>query len=405
MDMTPHFPIYMDYGATTPVDQRVVDAMVPWLREHFGNPASRSHAWGWEAEAAVEKAREEVAALVNADPREIVWTSGATESINLALKGAANFYKSRGKHVITLKTEHKAVLDSVRELERQGFDATYLDVQEDGLVDLQRLASGQLHQVQDAFFKSMVSLARLQEYVNKVKDPEIGALLSVQKEFGPRIPGLVEAIQAEAVETEDECDVLLTTAHRCKGLEWHQVLLCDDFEDFEVDGGEPRVLDTQDLQEELNLLYVAATRASHALEINSSITGALKALGTTDFGLPEDTPESIWVDALIDGVDIPEQECELRAETAPASVAQTAHVAPVATASEPAKPVPVPAPAAAPIRILAVTDVNPFEAKAARAAVTNTAKDVRVEPVAGAVIAAAERQVKPWLDRTRFRRT
>ena len=139
MDMTPHFPIYMDYGATTPVDQRVVDAMVPWLREHFGNPASRSHAWGWEAEAAVEKAREEVAALVNADPREIVWTSGATESINLALKGAANFYKSRGKHVITLKTEHKAVLDSVRELERQGFDATYLDVQEDGLLDLERL--------------------------------------------------------------------------------------------------------------------------------------------------------------------------------------------------------------------------------------------------------------------------
>ncbi|MEO7151567.1 MAG: IscS subfamily cysteine desulfurase [Burkholderiaceae bacterium] len=139
MDMTPHFPIYMDYGATTPVDQRVVDAMIPWLREHFGNPASRSHAWGWEAEAAVEKAREQVAALVGADPREIVWTSGATESINLALKGAAQFYKSRGKHVITLKTEHKAVLDTVRELERQGFDATYLDVQEDGLLDLAKL--------------------------------------------------------------------------------------------------------------------------------------------------------------------------------------------------------------------------------------------------------------------------
>ena len=139
MDMTPHFPIYMDYGATTPVDQRVVDAMVPWLREHFGNPASRSHAWGWEAEAAVEKAREQVAALVGADSREIVWTSGATESINLAIKGAAQFYKSRGKHLITLKTEHKAVLDTVRELERQGFDATYLDVQEDGLVDLGKL--------------------------------------------------------------------------------------------------------------------------------------------------------------------------------------------------------------------------------------------------------------------------
>ena len=134
--MTPHFPIYLDYGATTPVDQRVVDAMIPWLREHFGNPASRSHAWGWEAEAAVEKAREEVAALINADPREIVWTSGATESDNLALKGAAQFYKTRGKHLVTVKTEHKAVLDTMRELERQGFEVTYLDVQEDGLLDL-----------------------------------------------------------------------------------------------------------------------------------------------------------------------------------------------------------------------------------------------------------------------------
>ena len=138
MDTTPHFPVYMDYGATTPVDQRVVDAMIPWLREHFGNAASRSHAWGWEAEAAVEKAREEVAALIGADPREIIWTSGATESDNLALKGAAQFYKTRGKHIVTVKTEHKAVLDPVRELERQGFEATYLDVQEDGLLDLDR---------------------------------------------------------------------------------------------------------------------------------------------------------------------------------------------------------------------------------------------------------------------------
>ena len=137
--MTPHFPIYMDYGATTPVDQRVVDAMIPWLREHFGNPASRSHAWGWEAEAAVEKARGEVAALINADPREIIWTSGATESDNLALKGAAQFYKTRGKHLITVKTEHKAVLDTMRELERQGFEVTYLDVEEDGLLDLDKL--------------------------------------------------------------------------------------------------------------------------------------------------------------------------------------------------------------------------------------------------------------------------
>jgi len=138
MDMTPHFPIYMDYGATTPVDQRVVDAMIPWLREHFGNPASRSHAWGWEAEAAVEKAREQVAQLIHADPREIVWTSGATESNNLALKGAAHFYKTRGKHLITVRTEHKAVLDTMRELERQGFEVTYLEVQEDGLLDLDK---------------------------------------------------------------------------------------------------------------------------------------------------------------------------------------------------------------------------------------------------------------------------
>ena len=136
--MTPHYPIYLDYGATTPVDPRVVDAMIPWLREHFGNPASRSHAWGWEAEAIVEKSRAQVAALINADPREIVWTSGATESINLAIKGAAQFYKSRGKHIITVKTEHKAVLDTVRELERQGFEATYLDVQDNGLLDLDK---------------------------------------------------------------------------------------------------------------------------------------------------------------------------------------------------------------------------------------------------------------------------
>ncbi|MDR6215516.1 IscS subfamily cysteine desulfurase [Paracidovorax wautersii] len=139
MDMTPHFPIYLDYGATTPVDPRVVDAMIPWLREHFGNPASRSHAWGWEAEEAVEKARGDVAALIGADPREIVWTSGATESNNLALKGAAQFYKGKGKHLITVKTEHKAVLDTMRELERQGFEVTYLDVQENGLLDFEVL--------------------------------------------------------------------------------------------------------------------------------------------------------------------------------------------------------------------------------------------------------------------------
>jgi cysteine desulfurase len=129
-------PIYLDYSATTPVDPRVAEKMIPWLTQNFGNPASRSHAFGWDAEAAVEQARAEVAALVGCDPKEIVWTSGATESINLALKGAAHFYKDKGRHVVTVKTEHKATLDTVRELEREGFEATYLDVRPDGLLDL-----------------------------------------------------------------------------------------------------------------------------------------------------------------------------------------------------------------------------------------------------------------------------
>ncbi|WP_321931900.1 IscS subfamily cysteine desulfurase [Burkholderia cenocepacia] len=132
-------PIYMDYSATTPVDPRVVAKMVPFLHEQFGNPASRSHAYGWDAEHAVEEARAHVAALLGADPREIVWTSGATEGNNLAIKGAAHFYQGKGKHLVTVKTEHKAVLDTCRELERQGFDVTYLDVREDGLLDLDAL--------------------------------------------------------------------------------------------------------------------------------------------------------------------------------------------------------------------------------------------------------------------------
>jgi cysteine desulfurase len=132
-------PIYLDYSATTPVDPRVAEKMIPYLTEQFGNPASRSHAFGWETEKAVEEARAEVAKLVNCDPKEIVWTSGATESINLALKGAANFYKDKGKHLVSVKTEHKATLDTLRELERDGFEVTYLDVQDDGLLDLGRL--------------------------------------------------------------------------------------------------------------------------------------------------------------------------------------------------------------------------------------------------------------------------
>ena len=137
----PMVPIYLDYSATTPVDPRVAETMIPYLTEQFGNPASRSHAFGWEAEKAVEQAREEVAGLVNCDPREIVWTSGATESDNLAIKGAAQFYKGKGKHLITVRTEHKAVLDTMRELERQGFEVTYLDPEPNGLLDLEKFAA------------------------------------------------------------------------------------------------------------------------------------------------------------------------------------------------------------------------------------------------------------------------
>lgn len=136
MSQAPHLPIYLDYSATTPIDPRVAECMIPFLTEKFGNPASRSHSFGWAAEEAVENARAEVAKLVNCDPKEIIWTSGATESNNLAIKGAAQFYKSKGKHLITVRTEHKAVLDTMRELERQGFEVTYLDVQENGLLDL-----------------------------------------------------------------------------------------------------------------------------------------------------------------------------------------------------------------------------------------------------------------------------
>jgi len=211
MDMTPHFPIYLDYGATTPVDPRVVDAMIPWLREHFGNAASRSHAWGWEAEEAVERARGHVAALINADPREIVWTSGATESDNLAIKGAAHFYQGKGKHLITVKTEHKAVLDTMRELERQGFEVSYLDVQENGLLDLE-------------VFKAairpdtiLVSVMLVNNEIGVVQDiPRIGALC---REKG--IIFHVDAAQATGKLPIDMAtlpvDLMSLTAHKTYG--------------------------------------------------------------------------------------------------------------------------------------------------------------------------------------------
>ena len=211
MDMTPHFPIYLDYGATTPVDPRVVDAMIPWLREHFGNPASRSHAWGWEAEEAVEKARVQVADLINADPREIVWTSGATEAINLALKGAAQFYKGKGKHLITLKTEHKAVLDTMRELERQGFEVTYLDVQEDGLLDMDALKAAIRPDT------ILISVLFVNNEIGVIQDiPAIGALC---REKGILLH--VDAAQATGRVAIDMAslpiDLMSMTAHKTYG--------------------------------------------------------------------------------------------------------------------------------------------------------------------------------------------
>jgi cysteine desulfurase len=165
------YPIYLDYSATTPVDPRVAQKMIPYLTEDFGNPASRSHAFGWKAEEAVEEAREHVAALVRCDAKDLVWTSGATESINLALKGAAEFYKTKGKHLITVKTEHKATLDSMRELERRGFEVTYLDVQPNGLLDL--------NQVEAAMRKDtiLVSVMFVNNEIGVIQDiPALGEL-------------------------------------------------------------------------------------------------------------------------------------------------------------------------------------------------------------------------------------
>jgi len=169
-------PIYLDYSATTPVDPRVAEKMIPYLTEAFGNPASRSHSFGWDAEKAVENAREEVARLVNADPKDIIWTSGATESNNLAIKGAAEFYNTKGKHLITLKTEHKAVLDTMRELEGSGYEVTYLDPEPNGLVDLEKFKS--------AIRKDTIvaSIMHVNNEIGVIQD--IGALGAVCREHG-----------------------------------------------------------------------------------------------------------------------------------------------------------------------------------------------------------------------------
>jgi cysteine desulfurase len=205
------FPIYLDYSATTPVDPRVAQKMIPYLTEQFGNPASRSHSFGWDAERAVEEARGHVAALLNCDPKEIVWTSGATEGDNLAIKGAANFYKSKGKHIITVRTEHKAVLDTVRELERQGFEATYLDPEPSGIIDLEK-------------FKAAIRPDTILVSVMMVNN-EIGVIQPVA-EIGEicRAKGIIfhcDAVQAAGKVEIDlaklKVDLMTVTAHKVYG--------------------------------------------------------------------------------------------------------------------------------------------------------------------------------------------
>jgi cysteine desulfurase len=205
------FPIYLDYSATTPVDPRVAQKMIPYLTEQFGNPASRSHSFGWDAERAVEEARGHVAALLNCDPKEIVWTSGATEGDNLAIKGAANFYKSKGKHIITVRTEHKAVLDTVRELERQGFEATYLDPEPNGIIDLEK-------------FKAAIRPDTILVSVMMVNN-EIGVIQPVA-EIGEicRSKGIIfhcDAVQAAGKVEIDlaklKVDLMTVTAHKVYG--------------------------------------------------------------------------------------------------------------------------------------------------------------------------------------------
>ena len=206
-------PIYLDYSATTPVDPRVAKAMMDCLtlEGNFGNPASRSHAFGWSAEQAVEKARQQVASLINADPKEIVWTSGATESNNLAIKGAAHFYSKKGKHLITLKTEHKAVLDTCRQLEREGFEVTYLEPQDNGLVDLNVLRAAIREDT------VLISIMHVNNEIGVIQDIEaIGEIARENKVIfhvdAAQSPGKVKIDMQQA-----KVDLLSLSAHKTYG--------------------------------------------------------------------------------------------------------------------------------------------------------------------------------------------
>ena len=204
-------PVYLDYSATTPVDPRVAEKMIPYLTEFFGNAASRSHAFGWKAEEAVEQARSHVAALINADPKEIVWTSGATEGNNLAIKGAAHFYKTKGKHIITQKTEHNAVLDTCRDLERHGFEVTYLDVEQNGIVSLERF---------EAAIRPDTILASIMMVNNEIGVIQpVGQIAEICKKKG--VIYHCDAVQAggriEIDMQKFKADLLTLTAHKMYG--------------------------------------------------------------------------------------------------------------------------------------------------------------------------------------------
>ncbi len=206
-------PIYLDYSATTPVDPRVASVMMECLTNegNFGNPASRSHEFGWKAEEAVEAARAHVADLVNADPKEIIWTSGATESDNLAIKGAAHFYSKNGKHVITLKTEHKAVLDSCRQLEREGFDVTYLEPEADGLVDMEKLKAAIREDT------VLISIMHVNNEIGVIQDIKSIGELAREKKIIFHVDAAQSAGKVEIDVKDMNVDLMSFSAHKIYG--------------------------------------------------------------------------------------------------------------------------------------------------------------------------------------------
>ena len=206
-------PIYLDYSATTPVDKRVAEKMMQFLTTEgqFGNPASRSHDFGWKAEQAVDTARQQVADLINADPREIVWTSGATESDNLAIKGAAHFYRKKGNHIITIKTEHKAVLDTCRQLEREGFEVTYLDPEDTGLIDIDKLKAAVTEQT------ILISVMHVNNEIGVIQDIEAIGEFARENKIIFHVDAAQSAGKVEIDMANLKVDLMSFSAHKIYG--------------------------------------------------------------------------------------------------------------------------------------------------------------------------------------------